>query len=87
MGIPECPEPGASRNAGGGGGPVFPSHSRQARPWSSDGSSGHRTAVGGVTPSQRDEAFPADGGRGLGLLHASRNSYVLLSRGLHFLPS
>lgn len=34
-------------------------------------------AIGGVTPSQRDEAFPADGGRGHGLFKPA---------GAHVLP-
>lgn len=66
MGIPECPEPGASRNTGWGqlpyGDCMFPRHNRHTLPWSSDGSSGHGVAMSGVTPSQRDGAFPADRG-------------------------
>lgn len=50
---------------GGGSTPsgdrVFPRHSLQALPWSSDGSGGHGMAVDGVTPAQTDEAFPVTG--------------------------
>lgn len=66
MGIPECPEPGAPRNMGWGqlpsGDCMFPRHNRHTLPWSSDGSSGHGVAMSGVTPPQRDGAFPADRG-------------------------